>query len=398
MPIRSGSGRSLQVDAFAAGKEAAEIALKGLNGQAPNLVIVFSSIVHDQQKMLEGVRSVTGGAPLVGCSTAGEISTQGPTKKSVVVMALAGVTFHLGVAHDIKASPLEAGKNLAKDLQGKCPGGKFAMMMPDGLAGNGADIVRGMQEILGEKFLIAGGAAGDDFLFKQTYQYLNDQVLSGSVVGVMVEGDCAFGFGVRHGWKPVGNPMKVTKSQGAIVYEIDGKPAIHVYEEYFGRSMDDMRSEPLARVAITYPLGLRIQGSDEYLIRDPITVGEKGELTCAAEVPEGSEVNLMMGSKEHAIEAAKQAAEQCVREVKEMGAAGVSTAVIFNCIARDKVLGQQAQQEIDALRTVLGEGVQLIGFYTYGEQAPIGGKTIAEVKSCRSEFCNETVVIVGFGA
>ena len=84
--------------------------------------------------------------------------------------------------------------------------------------------------------------------------------------------------------------------------------------------------------------------------------------------------------------------------MKAKGGASVSTAIIFNCIARDKVLGLQAQQEIDAMREVLGEGVQMIGFYTYGEQAPIGNQTITEVKSCHSEFCNETVVIVGFGA
>jgi hypothetical protein len=172
---------------------------------------------------------------------------------------------------------------------------------------------------------------------------------------------------------------------------------VSIYEEYFGKKAEELKSEPLARMAITYPLGLRIPNSDEYLIRDPITVGEKGEITCAAEVPEGSEINLMMGSKENAIAAAREAAEQCVHEVRKRGGREVTTAIIFNCIARDKVLAQDAKVEIAAIKEVLGSHAEMIGFYTYGEQAPIGGRVVAEEKAQRSEFCNETVVILGFG-
>src|SRR5438094_344674 len=80
-----------------------------------------------------------------------------------------------------------------------------------------------------------------------------------------------------------------------------GKPAVSIYEEYFGREASELRAEPLARMAITYPLGMRIAGSDEYLIRDAISVGELGELVCAAEVPVGSQVRLMIGGKQQAI-------------------------------------------------------------------------------------------------
>jgi len=61
------------------------------------------------------------------------------------------------------------------------------------------------------------------------------------------------------------------------------------------------------------------------------------------------------------------------------------------------VLAQDAKEEIAAIREVLGTA-QMIGFYTYGEQAPIGNQIVAqENASCKAEFCNETVVILGFG-
>ncbi|KKT54964.1 MAG: hypothetical protein UW45_C0010G0020 [Parcubacteria group bacterium GW2011_GWC2_44_22] len=390
------------MDAFSAGQEAARQAMGGLKDKTPadiKLILVFSSVVFDQNKMLSGVRSITENIPLLGCSSAGEITTAGPSKKSVVVMAIAtdSVTFNLAMGGNIKEDALAAGRTLAEGLKAVSSDGKLAIMLPDGLAGNGADIVRGLQQVLGENFPIVGGAAGDDFLFKETYEYYNDQVLTGVVIGAMLGGEMKIGIGVRHGWQPIGPPRKVTKSKGAVLYELDGKPAVQVYEEYFGKKAEELKSEPLARLAITYPLGLRIAHSDEYLIRDPITVGESGELTCAAEVPEGAEINLMMGSRENAIDAARQAAERCLEEIKEQGGNQVTTAIVFNCIARSKVLGRDAQKEIDAIKKVLGESAQLVGFYTYGEQAPIGAKNCSCGRSCKSEFCNETVVILGFG-
>jgi hypothetical protein len=43
-----------------------------------------------------------------------------------------------------------------------------------------------------------------------------------------------FAFGVNHGWMPVGLPMKITKSEGAILKEVNNRPAIALYEDYFG--------------------------------------------------------------------------------------------------------------------------------------------------------------------
>lgn len=400
MFIKSSVGISREINGFSAGNKAAGQAIKGLGKDTAQLLIVFSSVVFNQEEMLQGVLEAARGIPLIGCSTAGEIVTNGPSKKTVAVMAISaqGVQFNLGLGQNIKESALAAGSQLGENLLSQTKDGKLVIMLPDGLAGNGADIVRGLQNALGENFLIAGGAAGDDFLFKKTYEYYNDQILSGAVVGAMVSGDVKFGIGVRHGWKPIGASKKVTKSKGAILYELDNKPAVQIYEEYFGKKAEELKSEPLARMAITYPLGLKIPNSDEYLIRDPITAGSQGEITCAAEVPEGSEINLMMGSKSDAIKAARQAAEQCVQGIKEKGGSKVTTAILFNCIARDKLLAQDAQKEIDVIKQVLGDSAEMIGFYTYGEQAPIGGGSAANAQKTRkSEFCNETMVIVAFG-
>ena len=148
-------------------------------------------------------------------------------------------------------------------------------------------------------------------------------------------------------------------------------------------------------MAITYPLGIKIPELDEYLIRDPITVDDKGSITCAAEIPEGSEIRLMIGSKEKAIEAAEDAARKLMREF-EIDKAKPKLVLMFNCIAREKLFSQKAHEEIEAVMNIIGKEVPLLGFYTYGEQAPIGGET-RNAEKISTRFYNETVVIFAVG-
>ena len=395
MSIKASVGLSEGGDSFAVGANAAQDALDRLGEKEASAVIVFSSVAYDQEKMLQGVRSVTKGAVLVGCSTAGEITTDGPAKRhSVAVMAFKGdgIAFYASVGENIAAGPKQAGKAAADAVKKQDPDGKLNafIMLPDVLAGNGADTVRGVLESLGPHFPVVGGAAGDDFEFKKTYQYLNDRVYSGVVVGLGLQGQFRLGIGVKHGWIPVGTPKKVTKSSGAVLHELDGKPAIKIYEDYFGEERaKELRGETLARLAITYPLGMQVSGSDELLIRDPITVDEKGSITCAAEIPEGSEIRLMIGSREEAVKVAKEAAKNAV---KQLDGSAPKAVIIFNCIARNKLFGERSGEEIEAIQEAVGRDTPLIGFYTYGEQAPLGGE-VRNINKCNPAFHNETVVV-----
>lgn len=386
-------------DAYTVGANACQEAMTKIGTDSVDLAIVFASSKFDQEKMLAGVRSVSKEALLIGSSTAGEITTEGPSNKpSVAVMLIKSpeIKFYAAVGENIAADARAAGKSAAdkvKELAGSDELKAF-MMLPDVLVGNGADIVRGVLDSLGEHFPVVGGASGDDFTFKKTFQYLNDKVYSGTVVGLGLVGNFKIGIGVKHGWLPVGSPMKVTKSSGAVLHELDGKPAINIYRDYFGEEeAKKLQEETLAKLAITYPLGMIVAGSDEMLIRDPITVDANGSITCAAEIPEGSEIRLMIGSREEAVKVAKIAAEKAI---EQLDGAPPKAVIIFNCIARSKLFGDRSGDEIDAIQESVGKQTPLIGFYTYGEQAPLGGE-VKNIEQCNSAFHNETVVIAVLG-
>jgi len=391
--IKVGVGKSNQADAFGAGAEAAKTALEKAGGKA-NLMMVFSSVFFDQKRMLDGVMSVSEKIPLVGCSSSGEITTEGPVSQHVAVMALNSEDLNLtiGIGKGTEKDSFKAAAMAAKEVKKKAKGEiSLFLMLLDGLAENGAAAVRGIQSVLGKNFPIIGGSAGDDFLFKKTYQYHDGEILSNSIIGMGLSGNFSYGIGVRHGWESIGLPMKVTKAKGAKLIEINGRPALSIYEDYFGKKSEELIKEPIAKMAYTYPLGMSVEGSQELLIRDVVIANKEGEINCAAEIPEGAEIRLMLGDPEKAIKAAKEAAENALSQLK-----GVKPKVIlvFNCIARNKLLRERKGEEITAVQEVLGKDVPLIGFYTYGELAPLGGIIGPE---CFSVFHNETMALLALG-
>jgi hypothetical protein len=389
MAILVGVGSSKNRNTQEAVIEAAKQACQPLAEFPPSFFLVLASpSVYNQQEMLNTLKFKYPQTVMIGGSTSGEITTQSVDDNSLAIMAIYSdqIKFVPGKGSDIRIDARLAGKNLAeniiKNADGQLP--KTALIFPDSLSGNTMDVVRGVLDVFGQNFLMAGGSPGDDGQLKKTSQYYQNELLENSVSGVGLYGNFRFGIGVRHGWIPIGNSRKVTKAKSNILYELDNKPAIQIYEDQFGKDKVMINpNEPFGKLAITYPLGIVLVDQSEYLIRDPITVDENGAISCAAEVPEGAEVYIMIGSQEEAIQAAKNAAQRAMEEINNKTPAA---AILFNCIARKKLLMNKKQEEIKAVQNIIGSNVPLIGFYTYGEIAPFKGI----VNSCF--FHNETVV------
>ena len=392
--IKAGVGLSQNLaDHKEAGKEAARTAVEKLGGQKPAILFAYSSIQYDQEAVLKGVREVAGDILVVGGSAAGEITSWNTVFDGVNAMAIASdsIRFVAGIGEGVSKDSFEAGAKAAKAVVEKAGGQKpnLFVMLPDGMTGNGAAIVDGVKSVLGENAAIIGGSLGDDYRFQKTFEYYQDQVLTDVVVGVGLYGKFSYGFGIKHGWEPVGLPLKVTKAEGAVLKEVDGKPALNVYEEYFGKDAAELVKEPLARMAYTYPIGMAVEGSDELLIRDPVIANAKGEISMAAAIPQGTTIRLMIGDRDKAIAAAKEAAHVAVNQLEGSEPAFV---LMFNCMARNKLLGVRCHEENQTVLGVIGKDVPMIGFYTYGEQGPLLGK-----KGTPAYFHNETMTLVVVG-
>ncbi|MFH1777961.1 MAG: FIST N-terminal domain-containing protein [Candidatus Omnitrophota bacterium] len=385
---------SKDIDSYSAGKSAAENALAEIAADDPDVLFVFSSIRFDQHKLLQGIKTILPDTPLVGCTDAGEITSNGEDKKSVIVLALKSNTLKIstGLGRNISADSRAAGQEVAHDAitKSRSSDRDFFMIFPDGLKGNTADLIRGCQEVFGTSFPIVGGCAADDFLFTKTYQFYEERVYTDSVPGVLFSGNIAVGIGARHGWYPIGKPLKVTKAEANIIHELAGRPAAKIYEDYFGKRVIELRDEPLGRMSIMYPLGMTIPGEEECIVRNALSAERNGALICAGEVPEGAEIRVMMGSRETALKAAKKASEIALEGLRDKEPRIV---FVFDSVSRHKLFGRMASLEVDIVQEVFGRGTPIVGFYTYGEQAPLG----ATINLGQTFFHNETIVVVAIG-
>jgi len=353
------------------------------------LLIVFCSQAHDLPALVREIRACSGGVPLIGCTTAGEMATSGAGEASVVVCALGGDGFTIETAVATQASRdlRAAGARAARCLSP--PEGRphrALMMLTDGLAGDQQEIVRGAYGVLGAGVPLVGGCAGDDLRMTRTFQLYDDVVLTDAVVAAGIASDGPLGIGVRHGWRRVGEPMLVTSSGGNRVHTLDDRPALDAYLEHLDVGQPaDLTESALARLALTHPLGLSRPGGEEQVRF--IRGGDFADrsLSCIAEVPQGGLVWIMEGDAESVQQAADAACSDSLAGLDGRAPLGM---IAFDCIARRDLLGERGiRTDIDRLAASAG-GAPVAGWYTYGE--------IARTRGLRG-FHNQTLVVMSIG-
>lgn len=350
------------------------------------LLVVFCSESHDLAAVVSQVSARSDGVPLIGCSTAGEISTDGPRDASVVVAALGGDGFSIettavtDASRDMRAAGTEAAKCFASV---EARPHRVMLLLTDGLAGDQQEAVRGIYGLLGAGVPLVGGCAGDNLKMSTTYQLYGDQVLTDAIVAAGIASDAPFGIGVRHGWRRIGEPMLVTRSSADRVYTLDDEPALDTYLERIGGDPASTANHvDFARIALTHPLGLSRRGDEEQLRF--INGGDLAErsLSTMAEVPQGGLAWIMEGNAESVLEATDAACEESMSALDGRPPLGL---LAFDCLSRRSVLGEEGiQAEIERVRSN-ANGVPIAGFYTYGEIARTRGL---------SGFHNQTLVVL----
>jgi methyl-accepting chemotaxis protein len=174
----------------------------------------------------------------------------------------------------------------------------MAILLLDPLSGNGEETSMLAMTMLGPTVRLAGGAAGDDLWFKKTLVACGNQVASDAVVVAVLSSRRPLGIGVKHGHKPMGKPLTVTRAEGSVVYELDGKPAYQVWKDAVreaikaeGTDIDALALGSVGGHLLRYEVGL-IAGANEYKIRAPLSTDGTGAVSFACGMPEGAVVRI----------------------------------------------------------------------------------------------------------
>jgi hypothetical protein len=389
MSLCAVSGHSeLLEDSFAAGKEAIANALAHGALPAKRVIIVFVGAQFDVAEVARGVRSVSD-APLIGCTTLGEATDAGYTTDSVSVLVLASehMELGLGVAEDLSKDPRGAVKRALEAARAGFNGKpRLAITFPDAaLSFVGEQVVDTLHELCGRDLVIAGGAPGDGGAFVKTYQIANDRVLSDSIPILLLGGDVDALIVTRSGFQPMGTSGVVTRSEGGRVYQIDHKPAIELVRRYVGEHLDP-------DIMATFPFALLDHSPREgeqihYVIRSPFFYDAATDsIALGGRVDEGCRVQLGRSTREHILASADAAtASMCER----LGGRRPVAVLFASCGARTLTLGASTAKEVQSMIRGFGEGVPIIGFYSYGE---LGAFDSSNPELDRPRFHNCTLV------
>ncbi len=355
-------------------------ALRGVDNKA-SLVLCFGPAALVEQHM-PALKIAFPKAIVTGCTTAGEILDDQVRDNS---LSLSSLTFQSAQVKAVQVevsaydNSLLAGNALAQQLPKEAL--RHVLIFSDGLAVNGTDLAKGLTQKLPQEVSVSGGMAGDGDQFASTATWLNGPPQQGHIVAVGLYGpSLMLAYSSFGGWDPFGPDRLVTKSDGNVLYELDGRSALELYKEYLGP-----HAQELPGSALLFPLSIRADNQEEERVRTILAVDDDvGSMTFAGDIPQGCHVRLMRANFDRLIDGATTAAQRAVLSGEK------GFALLISCVGRKMVLKQRVEEEVEGVRQILGEQVHMAGFYSYGELSPLFEKV-----GCTLH--NQTMTITSIG-
>ncbi|AKL96293.1 FIST N domain/FIST C domain-contaiing protein [Clostridium aceticum] len=257
-----------------------------------------------------------------------------------------------------------------------------AIVLVDGLLPNISLFLSELFCILGNAVNYIGGGAGSITFQQRKCIFNNEGYFEGAALMVFV--DKKSNLGVRHGWERIMGPVVASRVNNNTIQELNWDNALDVYQEVVEKDVNsEISIQNFFAIAKKYPFGIYKEDSED-IVRDPILVNDKGEITCVGEVPNNALLYFLKGIPERLIQAACQAVDDCMIEAdfqhKEV--------LMIDCISRALFLEDDFEKELQSTKNKLAsidKTLTLEGVLTIGEISSYGKGPL--------EFLNKTVVI-----
>jgi len=305
-------------------------------------------------------------AHIIGCTTSGEIQDTQLLDNSLCITAIAFRHTQIQVSStQINDDAIEV---ISKKLVDALPKEqlRYVLVLSDGQKVNGTELVNGLQQHLPKDTIITGGLAGDGTEFNETMVWHNEYVESGRILIAGFYGDhVQIGHGSVGGWDPFGPKRLITRSENNVLYSLDDKPALALYKTYLGEHAKDLPSS-----ALLFPLLITKEDNSDPVIRTILNIDETNNATIfAGDVPQGAYAQLMRANFDRLIDGAEDAADHALTSLDQISPAGL--VLMISCVGRRLVLKHRTEEELEAVKEVIGDKHTYTGFYSYGEISPV---------------------------
>ncbi|WP_018237704.1 FIST N-terminal domain-containing protein [Ensifer sp. BR816] len=325
-----------------------------------SLIMLFVSPTADLERLPAEAARVFGDIPIIGCTTAGEISHTGYNDDTIVALALPSEYFRietLTVPNLVQLDPPDLAAALVRTraaMADRYPelAHEFAILLVDGLSQKEDELTSALAAGMGATPML-GGSAGDGTRFARAFVLDGHRFLQNAAVLALVRTECPVRvFNFDH-LIPTEKRMVVTEAdpRRRIVRQINAEPAAGEYARLVGMDPEQLSTFTFAAHPVAVRMGTR------HHVRAIRQVMESGDLVFFSAIDEGvvltiTEPGDLIG--------------QLGRELTRLSLPERPTAILaFDCILRR--LEAEEKQIVGRVSELLRRhGV--IGFSTYGEQ------------------------------
>jgi len=262
------------------------------SGFKPTLAICFTDATIDFES-IDGFLNEQN-IDTVGSTTCGEIYNEGWAEEScsILMLDLDKSNYHIELASFDQSEDVIA-KQIAEVAIEKFKKPAIITYIAK-LGANGDRTVSGFKEVLTPETPIFGGLAGDDFKNEKFTVFSNGKFETDGMVALIIDGEKIEVAGTAFsGWKPLGKTHVVSKVEGNVLYEVDNKPALDLFIEYFGLEQSNATGdEKMEAIPGIYPIKVIDESQGDYM-RSPLLYNRKEQsLILGGEVQVGDRVKF----------------------------------------------------------------------------------------------------------
>ena len=188
-----------------------------------------------------------------------------------------------------------------------------------------------------------------------------DTVSAGGVSGVMFSSEVPVATAHTQGCTPIAGSRVVTSCARNIIIELDGRPALDVFNEDVG----EVIAKNLSRVGGYIFAGLPIAGSDtgDYMVRNLVGIDPEQKLLAIGEIlTEGTEIMFCRRDGN----SAREDMLRMLADLKRRVGSTPKGAVYYSCLGRGRHQFGDDSEELKFIRDELGD-FPLVGFFANGE-------------------------------
>ena len=351
-----------------------------VSGETLDLAVAFISPHYEDSydRAADLMAETLGAKHVFGCSGGGVIGN------GVEVEQRAGVSITAAVLPNVNVRPfhlegdllpdMDAGPDKWADLVGvQADQDPHFVMLADPYSFPVQDLLMGMDFAFPRAAKIGGLASGASRQGGNAL-FLDREVWRTGAIGLALDGNITVDTVVAQGCRPIGNPMRISKSDRNMLVELDGQPPMEVLRNMFEilpeRDRGLLQNSLFLGVVMDELIDSPVQG--DFLIRNVVGMDQAtGGLAIGEMLKEGQLVQFHLRDAETSTDDLQAVLTRYADEHRENDIPG---ALLFSCLGRGQYLYGKPNHDTDLFRDKLGD-VPLGGFFCNGEIGPVSGTT-----------------------